>query len=108
MFSTCDRHKCISLFINDINFFSVSIAFIYIYICDRISENPAYCPSAHMAQCAFIVPQVKKCQNSVFVIFMSKNLSTNLCCRLWRVNVSYQGEISHHFDLPSLYNEAHC
>ena len=38
---------------------------------DRIWENPAYCPSVHMAQCAFIVPQVKNCQGSVFVIFTS-------------------------------------
>ena len=32
--------------------------------CDRIWENRAYCPSVHMAQCAFIVPQVKNCQSS--------------------------------------------
>ena len=38
-----------------------------------------------------------------FVIVISKNLSTNLCHRLWKVNVSYQGKTSLHFDLPSLY-----
>ena len=41
---------------------------------------------------------------SNFVIFMSENLSVNLCCHLRRVNVSYQGEISLHFNLPSLYS----
>ena len=48
----------------------------------------------------------EKCQSPVFVIFMSENLSTNLCCNLHvqRVNLSYHGEISLHFDLPSLYS----
>ena len=50
-----------------------------------------------------VVPQLKKCQSRVFVIFISKNLSTNLCHHLRRVNVRYQGEISLHFDLPRLY-----
>ena len=31
---------------------------------------------------------------SVFVIFMSKNLSTNCYHRIWRVDVNYQGEIN--------------
>ena len=35
---------------------------------------------------------------------MPKNLSTNLCRRLRRLTVSYKGEISLHFDLPSLYS----
>ena len=74
------------------------------YFCDRIWENPAYCPNAHMAQCAFLVPLVKKCQSPVFVIFMSENLSIILCRHLRRVNVSYQGKTSLHFDLPSLYS----
>ena len=58
-----------------------------------------------MAQCAFlvVVSTVKKYQSPVFVIFMSKNPSTNCCHRLWRVNVSYQGKISLHLDLPSQY-----
>ena len=34
---------------------------------------------------------------------MSKNLSTNLCRRLWRITVSYKGKISLYFDLSSLY-----
>ena len=58
----------------------------------------------HIAQCVFLVPQVENSQIPVFVIFMSKNLSTNLCHHLWRVNLSYQGEISLRFDLPSLYS----
>ena len=55
-----------------------------------------------MAQYVFLVPQFKECQSPVFVIFMSKNLCTNLYCRLRRVNVRYQGKISLHFDLASL------
>ena len=52
-----------------------------------------------------IVPRVKKYQIPVFVILVSKNLSTTLnCChRLRMVNVSFQGEISLHSDLPSLH-----
>ena len=38
------------------------------------------------------------------LLFMSKNLSTNICHRLQRLIVSYKGEISLHFDLPSLYS----
>ena len=71
--------------------------------CDWIWENPAYCQNVHMAQCMFLVSTVKKYESPLFVIFMSKNLSTNCCHRLWRVNVSYQDEISH-FDLPSQYS----
>ena len=70
--------------------------------CDRIWENPAYRKNSQAVQCAILVPQLKKCQSRVFVIFISKNLS-NLCHHLRRVNISYQGEISLHFDLPSLY-----
>ena len=69
--------------------------------CDRIWQNPAY---EIRAQCAFFSTWGKKCRSWVFVIFMSKNLSTNLCHRLWRLTVSYKGEISLHFDLPSLYS----
>ena len=39
-----------------------------------------------------------------FVIYMPKNLSTNLCHRLRRLTVSYKGVINLHFDLPSLYS----
>ena len=46
----------------------------------------------------------QKCLSRVFVIFISENLSTNLCQHLRRLNVSYNGEISLHFDLPSLYS----
>ena len=55
-----------------------------------------------MVQCVFLVPQVKICQSPIFVIFMSKNLSTNLCRRLRRINIGYQDERSLHFDLPNL------
>ena len=71
---------------------------------DPASLHWAYCHNAHMAQCAFLVPQVKICQSPVFVIFMSKNIPTNLCRRLRRVTVTYRDEISLHFKLPSLYS----
>ena len=60
--------------------------------------------NAHMAQCAFLASTVKKYQSPIFVIFMSKNPSTNCCHRLRRVNVSYQSKISLHFNLPSQYS----
>ena len=60
-----------------------------------------YLSNAHMAQCTFLVSTVKY-QSPVFVIFMSKN-PFNSCHRLQRVNVSYQGEISLHLDLPTQY-----
>ena len=56
--------------------------------------------NAHIAQCVFLVPQVKICQSPVFVISMSKNLTPIPS----RVNVSYQGKISLHFELPCLYS----
>ena len=78
----------------------------YGHICDRLRENPAYGIIAQIAQCAFIVHQVQNCQSPAFVIFMSKNLSSNCYRRLRRLGVSYQGEISLFFysplDLPSL------
>ena len=67
---------------------------------DRIRESLAYCQNARMEQCAFLASPVKKYQSRVFCHFMSKNLSTNCCHRLRRVNVR---RISLHFDLPSLY-----
>ena len=73
-------------------------------VCDWICENPACRKNAQVTQCAFLVPQVENCQSPVFVMFMSKNLSTNLCHHLQRVNVSNQGKISLCFDLPSLYS----
>ena len=51
-----------------------------------------------------LVPQVKNCQTSNFVVAMSKNLSSNCCHRLRRLGVSYQGEVSFTYrrlDLPS-------
>ena len=56
--------------------------------CDRICEKPACRENAQVAQCAFLVPQVEDCQSPVFVIFMSKNLSTNYCRSLRRVNIT--------------------
>ena len=53
---------------------------------------------------AFSVPQVEKCQSPVFVIFMSKNHSSNLRRHLRRLTVSYKGEIRLHFDPHSLYS----
>ena len=69
-----DEYKCCSLNIS---------------ICDQICENPACSESARMAQCEFLVAQVKNCQSPVFVIFTRNNLSTNCCRRLRRLNVSY-------------------
>ena len=60
--------------------------------------------SAHRLRNARLIPQVEKYQSPVFVIFISKNLSTNLCRCLQRLPVNYKGEISLHFDLPSLYS----
>ena len=77
---------------------------VLIKLCDRIWQNPAYGIHALFAQCMLLVPQVKKCQSWVFVIYMPKNLSTNLCRRLRRLTVSYKGEVSLHFNLPSLYS----
>ena len=56
-------------------------------------KNPACHENAQVTQCTFLVHHVKNHLSPVFVIFMSKNLS-NLCHRLRRVNVSYEGEIS--------------
>ena len=65
-----------------------------ITICDRLRENPAYGINAQVAQCAFLVPRVKNCQTSDFVISMSNNPSTNCYRWLRRLNVSFNGEIS--------------
>ena len=65
-----------------------------IIICDRLRENPAYGINAQVAQCAFLVPRVKNCQTSDFVISMSNNPSTNCYRWLRRLNVSFKGEIS--------------
>ena len=72
-------------------------------MCDRILQNPAYGTCAQLVQCAFLVPQVKNCQTSNFVVAMSKNLSSNCCHRLRRLGISYQGKISlyRRLDLPS-------
>ena len=58
---------------------------------------------ASSAMCAFSTSG-QKMSSRVFVIFMSKNLSTNLYRHLRRLTVSYKGEISLHFDLPGLYS----
>ena len=50
--------------------------------------------------CEILVPQVENCQSPVFVMFMSNNLSTNICCRLRRENIGFEGEIRRHFELP--------
>ena len=39
-------------------------------IFDQIWENPQYGINARFAQCAFLVPQVKICENPVFVMVM--------------------------------------
>ena len=45
-------------------------------MCDRILENPAYGTCAQLAQCAFLVPQVKNRQMSNFIVSMSFDLLT--------------------------------
>ena len=72
--------------------------------CDRLWENPAYGICAQFAQCTFLVPQVKNYESPNFVTSVSKNPFSNYYRRLWRLAVSYKGEISLHFDLPSLYS----
>ncbi len=95
----------VSLYLSiHLDVFSCMYKYAYIYICDRICENPACRENAQVAQCAFLVPRVENCQSPVFVIFMSKNHSTNYCRSLRRVNISYQGEITFTYrplDLPS-------
>ena len=75
-----------------------------IILCDRIWENSPYGINAQFAQCAFLVPRVKNCQSSKFVIYMSKNLSYNCYRRLRRLGVTYQGEISLYFNTGSAIN----
>ena len=70
------------------------------HICDRIWENPLYGINAQFAQCAFLVPLVRNCRSSDFVIYMSKNLSSNCYRRLRRLVVTYQGEISLYLQAP--------
>ncbi len=87
--------------------FSCMYKYAYIYICDRICENPACRENAQVAQRAFLVPRVENCQSPVFVIFMSKNHSTNYCRSLRRVNISYQGEISLYLQAPRSTQSVH-
>jgi hypothetical protein len=77
---------------------------IYENVCDRIWENPPYGIRARFAQSAFLVAQVENYQSPAFVIYMSSNPSSNCSRHLRRLVVSYQGEISLHFDPPSLYS----
>ena len=44
----------------------------YTNICDRIWENPACRENAQAAQCALLVPQVRKCQSRVFIIHVKE------------------------------------
>ena len=69
-----------------------------VIICDW---NPACRESAQVMQCAFLVPQVESCQSPVLSYSCQR---TFLLTFAVRVNVTYQGEISLHFDLPSLYS----
>ena len=71
-----------------------------VIIGDRIWENPPYGINAQFAQCAFLVPLVRNCQSSDFVIYMSKNLSSNCYRRLRRLVITYQGEISLYLQAP--------
>ena len=90
---------------SDIILSVVSVGELIIHeICDRIWENPPYAIRARFAQCAFLVAQVQICQSPDFVISMSNNPSSNCSRRLRRLVVSYKGEISLHFDPPSLYS----
>ena len=71
-----------------------------------VTGSEKTCYNAHMAQCALLVVLVVLVVvvltvKNIKVQFMSKNSPTNCCGCLRRVNVSYQGEISLHFDLPT-------
>ena len=79
---------------------SVPVLVFVSIICDRIWENPPYGINAQFAQCAFLVPLVRNCQSSDFVIYMSKNLSSNCYRCLRRLGVTYQGEISLYLQAP--------
>ena len=59
---------------------------LYMAICDRIYKNPAF----HKTHKSCNAAQVEKCQNPVFVIFMSKNLPSNRYHHLRRLYISYQ------------------
>jgi predicted RNA methylase len=72
--------------------------------CDQIWENPPYGIRARFAQSTFLVAQVEICQSPHFVIYMSSNPSSNCSHHLRRLVGSYHGEISLHFDPPSLYS----
>ena len=78
------------------------IVTLHIIICDRIWENPPYGICARFVQCAFLVAKVKICQSPDFVIYVSNNPSSNCCRHLRRLIVLYKGEISLHFDPPSV------
>ena len=66
---------------------------IALHICDQICENLACRENVQVGQWACLVTQVENCQRSIFVIIMSKNLSTNYNHQLRRVDVSYQHKI---------------
>lgn len=61
--------------------------------CDQICKSIACHESVQVTQFTFLVLQVENRQNLGFVTLMSKNLSTNYCCHLQKVSISYQGEI---------------
>ena len=76
------------------------------YMCSYATmyrENLAYGIRILFTQCTFQYLRSKNV-SLVFVVFVSKNLSANLRCRLRRLIVSSKGEISLQFDLPSLYS----
>ena len=67
-------------------------------LCDCPWDKPAYVIHAQFVQCVFIVPQAKSCQSPNFVTFHI--FFWCYCCLF----VSNEGEVSLHFDLPSVYN----
>ena len=52
--------------------YSIVDNFCGLLICDRICKNPACRENAQVAQCAFLVAQVKYYQSPVFVIHIKE------------------------------------
>ena len=76
---------------------------VYASICDRIRVNMAYWSGAHLVQCTFLVPHGRISSKCSFChICVKEPFYYNLCHRLRRISVSFEGETSHPFDLPSL------
>ena len=70
-------------------------------IYDHLQENLAY---GIRAVRVFSSSSLKMSKLSFCHIHAKEPFSTYLCRCLWRLTVSYKGEINLHFDLPNLYS----